>query len=218
MPTAATYTYVFNRGAYKQDIFVTPDDYQRFQLLLYLHNTRSPVVFRDVLFRYKHRSVNRIFEEEFTDKSLVDILAYSLMPSHFHLLLKEKVSNGIPTFMHKLCTAYSMYFNASHDHSGVLFEGNYRSQRMNDDSYFRYIYAYMCLDPIGLTEINWKNAREKNTDKYRMTVSSYPYASYFDYHTGHRPESAILSMEKLPRPLLESTFSNLVAWRSRGPA
>ena len=33
------------------------------------------------------------------------------MPNHFHLLVHEKIENGISKFMQKLLTAYTMYFN-----------------------------------------------------------------------------------------------------------
>ena len=34
-------------------------------------------------------------------ETLVDVGAYCLMPNHFHLLIKEKVENGISEFMKK---------------------------------------------------------------------------------------------------------------------
>ena len=37
------------------------------------------------------------------------------MPNHFHLLIHEKIENGISKFMLKLLTAYTMYFNKKNE-------------------------------------------------------------------------------------------------------
>jgi putative transposase len=104
--------HIFNRGAHKQAIFRSQNDYNRFQVLLYLLNTKFPVVMRDILLEYKDRDFADIFLEEPSDRSLVDILGYALMPNHFHIIMRQRSKDGITRFMKKLCTAYSMYFNA----------------------------------------------------------------------------------------------------------
>jgi len=90
--------HVYNRGAHKQSIFTSEGDYQRFLLLLHLCNQLGPLDFRRLLSKYKGRSFADIFEEEKNEQSLVEILAYSLMPNHFHVVLRQKDEGGITTF------------------------------------------------------------------------------------------------------------------------
>ncbi len=89
------YYHLYNRGNSKQKIFLDAEDYNHFIKLLYLCNSVRGITFRDV-------SQNSYeFDRE---ETLVNIGAYCLMPNHFHLLVKEKVENGISKFMQKLLT------------------------------------------------------------------------------------------------------------------
>ena len=95
--------HIYNRGAHKYTVFTDDSDYWRFLSLLHLANHTGPVLLREILERKKHRGrfSGEIFSEE-ADKSLVDLLAYSLMPNHFHLIVKQKGDDGITKFMQKL--------------------------------------------------------------------------------------------------------------------
>ena len=147
--------HVYNRGAHKRDIFTTDWDYQRFQVLLYLSNTKDPINLRDLFEKHKGRSFGGMFSEV-VDGSLVSVLAYCLMPNHFHLVLRQKNQDGITLFMRKLATAYAMYFNTKYDHSGVLFQGRYKSKHVNTDAYLRWIFSYVHLNPLEIIQPEWK--------------------------------------------------------------
>jgi putative transposase len=192
------YYHVFNRGAHKQAIFSSEQDYERFQLLLYLLNTRFPIVMRDILEEYKGRPLTDVFVEEPCDRSLVDIVGYALMPNHFHLILRQRSEHGISCFMKKLCTAYSMYFNTKYAHSGVLLEGRYKASHIDTQSYFRHIFAYVHLNPFALLQRDWKEVGVKNPVLARSFLSNYRYSSFRDYHGAERPERVILRHENAP--------------------
>src|SRR3989344_7978889 len=120
--------HLYNRGVDKRNIFTCVNDYNRFVTLLYLCNNTKPTSIEHEL-----RS-GRVFTELLNTergKLLVDIGAYCLMPNHFHILIREKDNNGISTFMKKLSTAYSMYFNNKYKRSGALFEGRFKAQHAN---------------------------------------------------------------------------------------
>lgn len=57
----------------------------------------------------------------------VEMIAYTLMPNHFHMLLREKELGGISLFMRQLSNAYTKYFNERHNRSGSLFEGPFKA-------------------------------------------------------------------------------------------
>ena len=136
-------------------------------------------------------------------QKLVDVLAYALMPNHFHLVLKQKIDDGITKFMRKLATAYSMYFNIKYEHSGVLFQGRFKSSHINSGPYFRYIFSYVHLNPLELVEPDWKDGTIRNEKKARKFLADYRYASYFDYCVGERPERVILAYDDAPDFLKE---------------
>src|SRR3989344_7959950 len=157
-PLVSDETYhIYNRGAHKYATFTDDTDYWRFVGLLNLSNHSGPVRLRELLEqrKYKGRFSGEIFTEE-ADKSLVDLLAYSLMPNHFHLVVTQKGDNGITKFMQKLTVSYSMYFNTKYQHSGVLFQGRFKSNHLGTDPYFKWIFPYVHLNPVSLVEPRWQ--------------------------------------------------------------
>ena len=206
--------HVFNRGAHKQLIFKSDEDHRRFLVLLLLANSTCPLDIRGTLQKYNGHVCTDTFNEK-SDKSLVDILAYTLMPNHFHLVLRQKTEGGICAFMRKVCTAYSMYFNAKYKHGGVLFQGRYQSKHINNDSYFRYIFSYVHLNPLELLEPHWKNSTPRNSKRLQMLLSSYPYSSYVDYCVQSRPEQNILSIVDIPEFLrMNNDISDFLSWNN----
>ena len=211
--------HVFNRGAHKQPIFLEDLDYLRFQTLLFLSNSSAPVVVRDVLKRYKGESFVRLFENEKREAPLVDILAYSLMPNHFHLVLRPIVENGVSVFMRKLGTAYSMYFNLQHEHSGTLFQGPFKSSHIDTDPYHTWIFAYAHLSPVSLIAPKWQEHGVENIAAAQHFLANYRYSSYFDYYTAERPERATLAYEEAIHYIdKKDGIESLLADYSRGEA
>ena len=133
----------------------------------------------------------KIFEEK-QGETLVDIIAYALMPNHIHLLLKEKIEGGISRFMLKLMTAYSMYFNTKHERSGPLFTRPFRSRHVGSDEYLQWLFAYILLNPLDIHQKNWKEQGLKDKRAAQVFLREYRYGSFSDL-ARERPESGILS-------------------------
>lgn len=191
--------HVFNRGVEKRKIFLERKDYERFLLLLFFCNGEVPIQMKE-LFRQgfsQGPSLGRFKR----GKQLVDIGAYCLMPNHFHLLLKEKVENGITSFIRKLCTGYSMYFNKKNDRIGSLFQGRFGAQHLNKDIYLKYIFAYIHLNPVKLIEPSWKEENyfrdSKNMQKSEKFLKDYHWSSYCKY-IGGNDDNYILNTKAFP--------------------
>lgn len=185
--------HVFNRGAHKLPIFMDETDYVRFQILLLLANHSGSIDVGNVLRKYQGPSLVKLFEEERPDQNLVEVLAYSLMPNHFHLVLRQKSLDGISLFMRKLGTAYSMYFNLKHDHSGTLFQGRFKSSHIATDPYFYWIFTYVHLNPITLCEPGWKEKKIVDIGGAKTFLNGYRYSSHYDFYVAERPERNLLA-------------------------
>ena len=57
---------------------------------------------------------------------LVDILAWVLMPNHFHLIIRETKEGGVAKFMQKLSNSMSSHFNKKYEEKGSIFQGAYK--------------------------------------------------------------------------------------------
>lgn len=182
--------HLYNRGVDKRTIFKDDYDHARFLKLLYLCNSNKNFVFRDL-------PTGPIFSQS-RGRSLVDIGAYCLMPNHLHLLVYEKEEAGISSFMHKLMTAYSLFYNKKYSRTGRLFEGTFKAKHLDTDSYLEYIFAYIHLNPVDLIQSGWKEKGIKNLKTAKDHLDDYKYSSYPDYTGKERPERVILNKQSFP--------------------
>ena len=163
-------------------------DYRRFITLLFISNSTES---------FKLYFIKDPYETE-RGEQLVSIGAYCLMPNHFHILLTPIKDGGVSVFMKKVMTGYSMYFNNRYDRTGSLFEGRFKARLVDEDSYLKYLYAYIHLNPIKLLQSDWKEKGIFDQEKARRYVREYPYSSYKDYVGEDRKESKILTPGTFP--------------------
>jgi putative transposase len=76
-------------------------------------------------------------------KPLVSVLAWTLMPNHFHLILREEQKNGIAKFMQRVGGSMSMRANIRYEESGSLFQGSYKGRVVRDDHDLRWLASYV---------------------------------------------------------------------------
>lgn len=69
------------------------------------------------------------------------------MPNHFHLLLKQKIENGIRDGISQLLNSYTKYINTKHDRVGPLFQGRYKSVPVVSDDQMIHLVRYILLNP-----------------------------------------------------------------------
>jgi putative transposase len=129
---------------------------------------------------------------------LVAIASYVLMSNHFHILVKETQEGGISSFMEKLQTGYSMYFNKKNQRVGPLFQGRFKAEHVDRDEYLKYLFAYIHLNPIKFLEPTWKESGIKDIKKVQKFIETYQYSSYQEYIKERPEEALILSKQEFP--------------------
>lgn len=178
----------YSRGIDKRTVFIDEHDATRFVELLYLANDIASLRREDI------RLENHVFSHS-RKEPVVAVEAYVLMPNHYHLILREIVEGGISTFMQKLGTAYTMYFNAKYQRSGNLFVKPFRAKYVADDRYFQHLVRYIHLNPAELFEHFFKEGRVLDTGALEQSLLEYKYSSLIDYLGMQRPERALLDTE-----------------------
>ncbi len=144
--TVGSFVHVMKRGARGMPIVQDDGDRWRFLLILNHFNDHflSESWFRDLM----DEKIANTLERASTWPSknpLVAIEAFTLMPNHFHLILKEIEEKGVARFMHKIGTGMANHANAKYKEKGSLFQGPYRSRTISEDFYFRYAAAYVMV-------------------------------------------------------------------------
>ena len=101
----------------------------------------------DIFFDTKDRNdfINRL--SKLVEEGAVDVYAWSLMPNHFHLLLKTK-NRLLSSSMRKLLTGYVVNFNRRHKRYGHLFQNRYKSIVCQEDVYLMELVRYIHLNPL----------------------------------------------------------------------
>ena len=193
----------YGRGTEKRKIFLNAKDYERFLHLLFVCNATEIIHLSDL----KTKKSEEIFSIQKSD-TLVDIGAYTLMPNHFHILLKEKKQGGISLFMQKLITGYTMYFNKKYQRTGTLFESKFKAEHLDNDRYLKYIFSYIHLNPIKIFDPKWKEQGIIEIKKEKDFLNNYKYSSYLDYLRDDRSQKNILNIKAFPEYFTDSeTFS-----------
>lgn len=120
-----SYYHIYNRGGQNWDIFLDEKDYRFFETYLFIY--LAPL--KKVLEKHPDlplRLHNKNLSEE------VKLMAYCLMPNHFHLLLKQKTKNGISKLLKQITNAYTLYFNQKNTRVGGLMQGRFKAVQVKD--------------------------------------------------------------------------------------
>lgn len=93
-------------------------------------------------------------------KRIVDIVAYCLMPTHIHIVLKQNMNGAAEKFMRLISQGYSQYFNMKHKRKGPLWEGRFKNVLIKDDEQLLHLTRYVHLNPVTAFLVNnpcdWK--------------------------------------------------------------
>src|SRR3989338_7697833 len=135
--------HIYNRGHNKNPIFLQTKDYQRYLKRL----------------------------EEYLKKHDVALLCYCLMPNHVHLLMRQNGDESIERFIHRLHTAYTMYFNKKYERIGAVFQGRFKAKLIETDEYLIHVSRYIHLNPLEILRAQGPALR----------LDKYPWSSLKEY-------------------------------------
>ena len=159
--------HVCNRGMAKGKIFFSESDYRRFVFNLYKLNNKGGAI--------RTRSQDLEADLPSQDK-LVDILKWSLLPNHYHLLVYQLVDGGVVEFTKRLGNAYTKYFNIKYERSGYLFQNKARIIPVENDRQFLYLPLYVSLNPLDVAFPNWKEDGVKNRKDAINFLNIFPWS------------------------------------------
>lgn len=170
-----SYYHIYNRGVNKRVIFKDQQDYSVF--LSYLKTYLLPkdtdqlnlkIKNRDTPFADKYQANKLLVLNNFSDK--IDLLAYCLMPNHFHLLIKQQGQSDMEHLMRSLISRYTTYFNKRYHRLGPLFQGRYKAVLIESDAQLLHLTRYIHRNPFVLQ----RTVLSKKDSPLFNQPSSYP--------------------------------------------
>ncbi len=130
--TQGGYYHIYNRGANRERIFQSDENY-RF-LLQRVKENISP------------------FQ--------VSVIAYCLMPNHYHFVLRQEGEKPLSGFMHAIFNSYSKAYNKMYNRSGTLFEERFKAIEVDRDEYLLHLCRYVHRNPLDAKVVSnlkdWK--------------------------------------------------------------
>lgn len=114
-----TLYHIYNRGNWKQDVFLDDEDYKTFKNLL----------------RICFSSYN------------FDLLIVCVMPNHYHMVINQRGNRNISECMYRVGLLYARYFNNKYDTAGHVFQGTFKSKAINDCTYYKKLINYIKDNP-----------------------------------------------------------------------
>ena len=144
--------HVINRGNNKQKIFQKDQDYR---------------VFVDLM-------------KEGKGLYPVDILAYCVMPNHFHMVLRPMKGEELSKWMHWLTTNHVRQYHQHYGTSGHLWHGRFKNFIVQEDAHLLAVVRYVEANPVraGLVgsakDWEWSSHQENARSKSRMLTKEIP--------------------------------------------
>lgn len=131
--------HVLNRGNSKRTVYFNEWDYRAFIDLLRESKKNYPV----------------------------EILAYCLMPNHFHIVCMPRIGEEMSKWMHCIENAYVKGHHTYYQTSGLLWQGRFKNFPVQNDDHFLTLARYVERNPVRASLVpsamdwRWSSFRER---------------------------------------------------------
>lgn len=104
---------------------------------------------------------------ELPERFRVRVLAYAIMPNHYHLLV-ECPEGNLSRAMKFLGAEFTQRLNRRNGWDGPIFRGRFKSRLVTTDAYLAHLFAYIHLNPVNAGLVN--TADEASLTSHRALV------------------------------------------------
>jgi len=163
--------HLFNRSINREPIFKRRRNCLRALTSIEFYRFKNPPARLSYFLSWgQDRRKELIDNLEKENKRKVDILAYCLMPNHYHFLLKQLTKDGIRHFLSLFQNSYTRYFNTRHKRTGPIFQGIFKAIRIETDEQLIHLSRYIHLNPYSSYVV--ETIKE---------LKAYPWSSLLEY-------------------------------------
>ncbi|MBI2268269.1 MAG: transposase [Candidatus Blackburnbacteria bacterium] len=142
--------HIFNKGIAGQPTFNTKRDYNRFlETMFYYQNKDIPIRLSKLATLHSEQKSEILNYLNKKKQFIVDIVAYCLMPNHFHLLIKQTENNGTAKYTANITNSHTRYFNIKNKREGPLFKGKFQAVRIESEEQLLHVTRYIHLNPYS---------------------------------------------------------------------
>jgi putative transposase len=166
--------HIYNRGVEKRLIFQNRQDYTVFlgylgeylqfkdEKLFLKQISRPDLTPGERAKLVRSMSLNNFYLD-------IKMLAYCLMPNHFHFFVKQGQSGSIDKFMNSLFSRYVMYFNRKYKRVGPLFQDVYKAAIIDDEAYYAHLSRYIHKQALDAPLLDGRMEQPSSYPEYMGT-------------------------------------------------
>lgn len=136
--------HLVSRSLYRRPIFKPSAICQLFLENITYYLLKSPPV---KFSYYRRKKSDHQSSLNFADR-LATIIAYCVMPNHFHLLVRQDQEKGIQKLMHAALNSFAHYYNTKQHQKGPVFESRFVSVLVETDEQLLHLSRYIHLNPV----------------------------------------------------------------------
>lgn len=166
------YYHIFNRGINRQPTYLSKRDYERFIKTLSFYRPTEPSVKYSQSLKKPSDEQAELLQTIACLPHQITIIAYCLMPNHFHLLLKQNEDCAISKYLGDVQNSYVKYFNVKHKRTGSLFDRQFKAVLVETENQLLHLTRYIHLNPYSSHLVDYDH------------ITSYPYSSLPEYLSG----------------------------------
>jgi len=158
--------HIFTKSIAGFKIFRTKKDYKRIIEVLKFYRIKKPPFRFSAYVELKDRN-NFLKRYVGQAEYIVEIIAYCIMPTHIHLIIRQMDENGISVFMKNILDSYTRYFNIRTKRKGPLWQSRFKNVMVENDEQMLHLTRYLHLNPTS--------------DGLAERPEEWPYSSYAEY-------------------------------------
>ncbi len=180
--------HVYNRSVAQQPIFDKKRGQERILNLINFYRFKSNSQRFSHFNRQADREKEKYLKSLYFSQKRVEILAFSIMPNHYHLVVKQVCEAGIVDFIRIIQDGYAKYFNLKNKRSGSLFLSPFKAVCVDTDEQLlrvcRYVHlnelaSYLLRSPQELSSYRLNSYSDYIADKPRPFVNTNILMSFF---------------------------------------
>lgn len=171
-PFINNYIYhIFNKTIDGKRIFTNEKICDTFlEVIRYYRSNESYLRYSKYRELHKELKLNLMNKIENKNTFRISLLAFTLMPTHYHLILKQNQQNGISFFMSQIQNSLTRFYNLKEGRKGSIFLQTFKSKLIESEAQFKHTTRYVHL-----------NIFSGGLIKELTDIVNYPFSSFNEY-------------------------------------
>lgn len=191
--------HVFNHANRNDRLFSDENVTKHFLRIIEYYRQHTPSV-RLSYYQKWHMEHGEKIQRDTNPKYDVSVIAYGIMPNHFHLIVEQKMERGISRYMSNIQNSFTRFYNTLEGSRGHVFEGQFKAVLIVTEEQLLHVTRYVHLNPTTANLISFSEL-EKNIR------TSLPY--YINKQsTGWIDKSRIIDKRRSPKQYYDFVKDN----------